>query len=1790
MKKILFFLLALIASAGSMCLSAQSLTVANGTDDNQYIPFYGYWMDEAQHNQIIYPASILTNLTGESITGLTFYFETPPTNDWATSTTVKLGITQNMAFSSTTFDASTTTQVYNGSINISGNTLTILFSSPFTYTGGNLLVDLTTQGGTFSEAFFYGITQSGASLYSYSGSYSSDMGTQNFLPKTTFLYGNCMAPGHPTISNITTSSASFSWSHGGTESAWEIHIGNGTENLDTVTTWTQVSDTFYTFQNLTGNTAYTAYVRSICGTDYSFAVSSSFRTNCGITPVPYSEGFENIIVGDIPFCWNKLNTLWDYTSSYPMVYQDYYFGSNAHSGTHFLMFEYDNTAVSGIQLAVLPAFAESFNNLQISLYTKRYDYMPSGTFHIGYMTNPTADSTFVSLFSVSASAIGDDNYHKYVVDFSNVPVDPDSTAYIALGYICDNDYGIWFVDDIEVTTIPTCPEPRMLTSGGITAHSATLSWKGGSATEFNVYYKASTDTAYTAELSVTDTFLTISNLLGSSLYNWYVVSVCSGDSTVSDMASFYTNCSAIETLPYFIDFENEMASTLLPYCWTRGSDNNSYPYISNESYQGAQGLYFYSSQPNTVSLPEVNTTAIQLTDARLTFYAKGYSDGVVLQVGVMTNPNLTNTFVQVGPNISLTTSWQPYEVSLANYTGTGTYIALRNTTSSLYVDNVTLEYLPSCNRPEQVLLQSVDSAEATITWTTAAGQSNWEVALTPAGVSPDSVNAASVATNSYSFQNLTPNTTYNVYVRTDCGAEYSAWSNALTFTTLLHSPATLPYTCDFENAAENAAWTILNGSEPNAWYIDTASNHTTNGQYGLYISFNNGTTYGYDNGSSSNVWAYRDIQFSNANEFVLSFDWNGYGESNYDYLRVFIANPTSVTAGNTTPPSGATTLGTFNSASDWVHEDIILGNEYNNTTKRLYFFWHNDNSLGSNPPASVDNITIMPVNCARPAGLTVADVTTTSATITINPASTSDYEWVIQYGNSDSTMVTLQTTSLSETLNNLLPATNYTVRARTICFTTDTSEWSSPITFQTECITITSVPQYWDFESNNIGGNATYPLPVCWDRGTNSSSYPYILSYQAHGGTHSMYFDNYTPNMAVLPVIDTNQVPINSLQVSFYAIGSYLDSYDAKLLVGVVSDVYDNSTFTVVDTIDLTEFYPTYPYVVMFNNYTGNGNRIAFKNYTSSTYAYNGVYLDDVTLEELPSCLPVQNVNVTNYDLTSITLDWTAGDANQGNWIVEYKEVSDTAWTPAPSGSAPYTLTGLTSATAYDIRVQADCGGNDLSPWRYTTAHTQLCDTSDQCPYTFNLTDGYGDGWNDAWISIIQNGIEVAQVKPTTSFSITSVTVRLCHNTSTSLVWNEGSFDDECSFTVVDPFGSDMYTCNNAFAGTLYTFNTNCSCPSPSNLTVNNIGLTSATVSWSTSGTGYSWVVEYKPTTSSSWQTMPVTTTSYILNGLQAGSAYDVRVKTDCGGGDESNYVETTFVTSLCDIASQCEYTFVLGDDFGDGWNDAYMEVKQNGQVIHTLEAIDHDGMGDYTYYDTVRLSLCDNISTSILFYGGEFDDEISLQVFGPDGSLIYSHIDFDGVMPGDVIDTFVTNCGSTPQPGTCVAPTNLTATSMTANSVVLNWTENGTATSWTVIYKEDAAAQSSSATASVHPYTLTGLQPQTTYTVNVVANCADGQSDPSNTVTFTTAPDGIADYELATSLYPNPNNGLFTVVSEQWSVDRVQIYDVYGKLLKTIEVNANSADIDMRELSSGMYFVRIATEKGVVTKSFVKK
>lgn len=71
-----------------------------------------------------------------------------------------------------------------------------------------------------------------------------------------------------------------------------------------------------------------------------------------------------------------------------------------------------------------------------------------------------------------------------------------------------------------------------------------------------------------------------------------------------------------------------------------------------------------------------------------------------------------------------------------------------------------------------------------------------------------------------------------------------------------------------------------------------------------------------------------------------------------------------------------------------------------------------------------------------------------------------------------------------------------------------------------------------------------------------------------------------------------------------------------------------------------------------------------------------------------------------------------------------------------------------------------------------------------------------------------------------------------------------------------------------------------------------------------------------------------------------------------------------------------------------------------------------------------------------------------------------------------------------------------------------------------------------------------------------------------------------IDDEEI--SVYPNPANDYIRVETMCTSyVQRVDIYDVTGKLI----ISSAETEINVLELKSGMYFVNILTEKGVVTK-----
>lgn len=180
--------------------------------------------------------------------------------------------------------------------------------------------------------------------------------------------------------------------------------------------------------------------------------------------------------------------------------------------------------------------------------------------------------------------------------------------------------------------------------------------------------------------------------------------------------------------------------------------------------------------------------------------------------------------------------------------------------------------------------------------------------------------------------------------------------------------------------------------------------------------------------------------------------------------------------------------------------------------------------------------------------------------------------------------------------------------------------------------------------------------------------------------------------------------------------------------------------------------------------------------------------------------------------------------------------------------------------------------------------------------------------------------------------------------------------------------------------------------------------------------------------------------------------------------------------------------------------------------------------------------------------------------------------------------------------PDTCAAPRGLNALitlGETDASVSLLWIQDGgEVDSWDVDYREVGTTEWSTVTANAIPFVLPGLQFNTDYEIQTRAHCNNGLiSDPSNLITVHITDTGVDDFNLekSVSMYPNPTDGELKIENGELKMENVQVYDVYGKLLMTVEVNGNTTTIDASSFSSGIYFVKVKTENGVVTKRFLK-
>ena len=151
--------------------------------------------------------------------------------------------------------------------------------------------------------------------------------------------------------------------------------------------------------------------------------------------------------------------------------------------------------------------------------------------------------------------------------------------------------------------------------------------------------------------------------------------------------------------------------------------------------------------------------------------------------------------------------------------------------------------------------------------------------------------------------------------------------------------------------------------------------------------------------------------------------------------------------------------------------------------------------------------------------------------------------------------------------------------------------------------------------------------------------------------------------------------------------------------------------------------------------------------------------------------------------------------------------------------------------------------------------------------------------------------------------------------------------------------------------------------------------------------------------------------------------------------------LKVILVTTLLSISvlfakSQCNYSIVLNDTYGDGWDAASVSVTVGTTTYgpYTLAS----GFGPETFNFPVTAGS----QIHVTYTPGSWPQENEYYIYNSGGSQIFH----DG--PNPTASNTLVGTASCP---TCISPTAQTATSVTLNSAILGWTSTGSL--WNIQY-----------------------------------------------------------------------------------------------------------------------------------------
>ncbi|WP_435135812.1 choice-of-anchor J domain-containing protein [Formosa sp. A9] len=553
----------------------------------------------------------------------------------------------------------------------------------------------------------------------------------------------CPIPSNLNLESLGHTTASFSWTTGYQEEAWNVVVQEAGGQTPANGEGIAVTSTTYTAENLTPDTAYEFYVQSVCtnnGTSEWFG-PLEFKTSCSPITTPFFESFDSD--SQTESCWTVIDQNGDL---------DTWDTDNA-----FLMYEGDQSAAvfTGKQgqtddWLISPTITIT-ENQRLRYYYRVYDDYYKEDLEILLSTNGPEVSQFTTVLYDSNDDPIDINNTEYKVKVINFPEGITGDINIAFHIPYAPTGGpskgqMLLIDNVFIEDADDCTEPTNITTVNITDTTIEATWENnGSEGPWEIAVLPEGEPAPTGDVAeeylyqATTNPFTITGLTASTIYNVYVRSVCSDTfSAWSDPLEVITKCP----------FDN-----LCQYTFVLSSDYGLSSELQiSQNNQITQTLYFGRNQEQEEFI-----------------------------VNLCNGTEFSAYFWTIGSNAE---QYQNFKVDILDHDGNLVYSSPESgmTPKRTIYSGMTICGEVACPQPTDLTA----SATTELSWTPAGDETQWEVAIQPLnnGTVPQSgilVSSPSYIPTEADYRN-TNAATYEYFVRAVCNEnESSYWAGPYVF-------------------------------------------------------------------------------------------------------------------------------------------------------------------------------------------------------------------------------------------------------------------------------------------------------------------------------------------------------------------------------------------------------------------------------------------------------------------------------------------------------------------------------------------------------------------------------------------------------------------------------------------------------------------------------------------------------------------------------------------------------------------------------------------------------------------------------------------------------------------------------------------------------------------------------------------------------------------------------------------------------------------------------------------------